>query len=139
MKKFTVKSNAELLEISNIISETMKKGAVEINFRLLKPSKSLEQLGYYHGVVLPLIVERMEQDGNKFTISQVDLFLKDKFLREDFFNEITQEFQSMIKSKAELKLNEMSEFISSVILFSAEMWGLEIPSAESHRLMANKP
>jgi hypothetical protein len=117
------------------LSKSVEKGAVEVSFRPLKASKSLEQLAYYNGVVLPIIVSAMKDNGNNFTKTKVHLFLKDKYARIDFFNELTQEFKDYIPSCADLTMKQMSTFIAEVILFASEIWGLEIPSAESYREM----
>ncbi len=84
-----------------------------------KREKSKEQLGYLFGVVYP---EISTHTGH--TVTELDLLMKSKFLKGKVLWRGTE--MVVAGSKAQLTSNELSEFISSVILEANEL-GIEIP------------
>ena len=100
-----------------------------------KRSKSMEQLGYYYGCVLPIIRKRMLQDGNNFTIDEIDAFLKNKLFTESKYNPFSGEIERIVKMKRNSTVKEMSEYLELVIQFCTDNLGLRIPSSEDYIIM----
>lgn len=88
-------------------------------------SKSKQQLGYYWGVVLPLISQHTGYSPNDLH----DIF-KTKFLRSKLIwrgGDMT-----VVGSTQGLSTNEMAEFITNVILEANEL-GIEVPTPDQSR------
>lgn len=85
-------------------------------------SKTREQLGYLYGVVYP---EISRFTGH--TVIELDLLMKDKFLKQKVLWRGNEIF--VTGSKAPLTSNELAEFIQSVILEANEL-GIQILSPD---------
>ena len=132
---FFCQSEKDLSAVSGIIREMLKTGAVDIEYRPHRRSKSQEQLGYYYGCVLPIIRRRLKQDGNDFSIDDVDFFLKTRFFSDEKFNPFTGKLEKIVRLKRASNVVEMSEYITKVIQFSTEILGLHIPASEDYIAM----
>ena len=130
MEQFFCQSEKELSALVGILRDMLKVGSVDINYRPHKRSKSMEQLGYYYGCVLPIIRRRMAQDGNNFSIDEIDAFLKNKLFSESKFNPLSGEIERIVKMKRNSTVAEMSEYLQLVIQFCNDNLGLRVPSSE---------
>lgn len=87
-----------------------------------KKSRSKDQLAYYWGVVLPEIA-----DHTGHTVDDLHEIFKSKYLKKKHFWRGTT--LTTIGSTSSLKLAEMSDFISNVIVEANEM-NIEVPPAK---------
>lgn len=76
-----------------------------------KQNKSLEQLGYYWGVVIPVV--RLWQG---LTVEEADILLKDQCI-EPIHKEIMGKVYEIRKSIAKMKVNEMAVYIDDCVNF----------------------
>jgi len=96
------------------------KVSYEVTIKEYKTSKTLEQLGYYWGVIVPYF---MEWSGH--TKSECDQILKEKLVvpQEFIFEGDVYEVRPSI---AKMKVNEMSAYIDQCIIFLASQ-GCAVP------------
>lgn len=99
---------------------------VEVNITRVDNKRTLPQLAYFYGFVLPIIKERFEDlEGTTFTKEEVMTILKSKFFYEEIMFE--GEFQRFPLSLATAKKKEIMKFISDVITFGREILEVKIP------------
>lgn len=98
--------------------------------------KTLEQLGYFHAVVVPTIHKQMIEDGNRTVKFEMDGRIKELPLTEDMVVVILKEVWAKskgvkVKSKADMTKLEASELIDISIEWSARYLGCVIPEPNS--------
>lgn len=99
---------------------------VEVNITRVDEKRTLPQLAYFYGFVLPIIKSRFEElEGTTFSKEEVMTILKSKFLYEEIMFE--GEFKKFPMSLAKAKKSEILKFISDVINFAREILEVEIP------------
>ena len=94
--------------------------------------KTLEQLGYFHAVVVPTAFKQMVEDGNDTIIVVINGMEKELPLTEDMVVVILKEVWAKIKdvkvkSKANMTITEASELISISIEWCARYLHCSIP------------
>lgn len=107
---------------------------VEVCIREKRYYTSNPQRGYYWGVVVFLIGERMRSDGvtgpygGPITDQEVHELLAAKFLRVSVcVNPETGECEDYVKSTSRLTVREMGEYLERVIAWAAETFVREVP------------
>lgn len=99
---------------------------VEVNITRVDEKRTLPQLAYFYGFVLPVIKSRFEElEGTTFNKEEVMTILKSKFLYEEIMFE--GEFKKFPMSLAKAKKSEILKFISDVINFAREILEVDIP------------
>lgn len=99
---------------------------VEVNITRVDEKRTLPQLAYFYGFVLPVIKSRFEElEGTTFSKEEVMTILKSKFLYEEIMFE--GEFKKFPMSLAKAKKSEILKFISDVINFAREILEVDIP------------
>lgn len=90
--------------------------------------RSLNQNAYYHGVVVPLVMEGLKDIGyNEIkTLSDAHECLKYLFLKKQIPNESTGEVIEILGSTAKLTTTEFNLFIDQVIRWAAEYLNVQI-------------
>ena len=82
-------------------------------------SKTNHQLGYYHAVVLPYILQAFLDAGNDtWTIYDIDQYLKSLFFYEE--KVINGQVIKIIKSKETASIEEFSEYLKKVLRWCNE-------------------
>lgn len=115
----------------------LKDGDYCITLRKAKGSpKTLEQLGYFHAVVVPTVFKQMVEDGNDTVSFDIGGRIKELPLTEDMVVEILKEVWAKskdvkVKSKADMTITEASELISISIEWAARYLHCSIPEPES--------
>lgn len=115
----------------------MKDGDYYLELRKTKGSpKTLEQLGYFHAVVVPTIFKQMVEDGNDTVKFEMDGKVKELSLTEDMVVEMLKEIWAKskgvkVKSKADMSKLEASELISISIEWAARYLHCLIPEPNS--------
>lgn len=94
--------------------------------------KTLEQLGYFHAVVVPTVHKQMIEDGNRTVKFEMDGRVKELPLTEDMVIEILKEVWAKskgvkVKSKADMTKLEASELIDVSIEWAARYLHCSIP------------
>lgn len=98
--------------------------------------KTLEQLGYFHAVVVPTAFKQMVEDGNDTVIFEMEGRKKELRLTEDMVVEMLKEIWAKskgvkVKSKADMTKTEASELISISIEWCARYLHCSIPEPNS--------
>ena len=115
--------------LQKYLEETMQREPevlVELNIVRVDNKKSLQQLRYFYGVVLPVIKQSLEDlQGESLTKEEVVMFLKDKF----FFEEVPtgEHFVKLPMLFSKAKKTEISKFIQDLIDFGRDILNVEIP------------
>jgi len=102
---------------------------VELTIVRTENKKSLQQLRYFYGVILPVIKQALEDlQGEPLTKEEVIMFLKDKF----FYEEVTVSghFVKLPMSFAKATKEDVTKFISKVLQFANEVLGTHIPEPQ---------
>ena len=99
---------------------------VEICLTRIDAKKTVPQLAYFFGVVLPIVKEQLEElEGTTMTKDDVMTILKSLFLYEEILFE--GEFKKVPMSLSKAKKSEINRFIQDVMDFARDMLGVEIP------------
>ena len=102
--------------------EVEEKCEFEVTVKYYKPSKSSDQLGYYFKIIVPIVADYMGETakGAHMALKHECLVFTRSFKN---FNGDTVVERPSIK---DLKINEMAQYITSVIQFMGSM-GVTIP------------
>jgi len=100
--------------------KTRKCKYIEISFKNAQSPKSVQQLGYLHAVVFPIIGEELGYDMDDIKFIYKDMLLKSYKLIGGKEYEYT-------KSLADLTIKEMAEFITKVIDHATYEYFIYIP------------
>lgn len=115
----------------------LKDGNYYLTLHKVKgPLKTLEQLGYFHAVVVPAAFRQMVEDGNDTVKFMIDGKTKELPLTEDMVVVILKEVWAKtkgvkVKSKADMTIPEASELISVSIEWAARYLHCSIPEPNS--------
>lgn len=115
----------------------MKDGDYFLTLHKTKGSpKTLEQLGYFHAVVVPTCFKQMIEDGNDTVSFEMEGKIKELRLTEDMIVEMLKEVWAKskgvkVKSKADMTKSEASELISISIEWAARYLHCSIPEPNS--------
>lgn len=92
--------------------------------------KSTKQLGYYFGVVVPVIMEALDNNGYKgMNLKATDDYLRRQYLTFCVANEVTGHIIEGAKELSGLDKEEMAKFIDECVLFCETelMWPMPEP------------
>ena len=94
--------------------------------------KTLEQLGYFHAVVVPTILKQMVENGNRTVKFELNGKVKEIPLTGDMVVAMMKEVWAKskgvkVKSKADMTKAEASELIDISIEWAARYLGCSIP------------
>jgi hypothetical protein len=119
--------NMELLQ--SYLAEVMSgEPEVQVELTIVKADgkKSVQQLRYFYGVILPVLKQALEElQGEPLTKEEVIMFLKDKFFFEEV--EIGGHFVKMPMSFAKATKEDVHKFITNVLTFANDILGAHIP------------
>ena len=98
-------------------------------------SKTLEQLGYFHAVVVPTAHKQMIADGNRTVKFEIGGRVKELPLTEDMVVVMLKEIWAKskgvkVKSKADMTILEASELIEISIEWAAQYLHCSIPEPD---------
>lgn len=111
----------------------LKDGNYYVTLHKVKGSpKTLEQLGYFHAVIVPTIHKQMIEDGNRTVKFELNGKVKEIPLTEDMVVVMMKEVWAKnkgvkVKSKADMTKAEASELIDISIEWAARYLGCSIP------------
>lgn len=100
---------------------------VEVTIKRKRKKRSLNQNAYYHGVVVQMLTEAFNDQGESFTTDDVHIILRGKFLRITKRNLATNEVFEYIQSTTKLKTHEFVLYVDKCIQLGAEWFGIAIP------------
>ncbi len=107
------------------------------NIRISKHQRrrSMEQNRFYWGIILPCICQGIaEAWGERITVDEAHLLLKQKFLSRPLVNQNTGEEMARVwPSSAGLNVAQFSKYIEQIAQFAAQFLGCVIPESEPHR------
>lgn len=109
--------------------EGFEGSRVIITLKKYRKSRSTKQNAYYHGCVIPYVIDGLVDMGTSkglLSSENVHEMLKAKFLGEDIANE-NGEFIRINRSTTDLTTTEFMEYIADIQQFAAEFLGINIP------------
>jgi len=124
-----VKENGDI-SISKLVREAINQhrgGRVEIIIQKEKKKRSNDQNAYFHGVVIPMITQRLKDLGTFITKEKVKDMLKARYLALDEPIGDEGECISIVRDTSELSTIEFMDFISQIVQWAAEILDLQIP------------
>jgi hypothetical protein len=112
--------------------------SLELEIKVIKDMKTLQQLRFYYGAILPAMVKATGDSD----IGRLDMYLKGKYLMDfmelpDNLVDETTKVIPYIQSKADLTVNEMDDYIESVLQELCDCGG-SLDSAEAIAYEATK-
>ena len=119
-------------EIFAAYCKLMKDGDYCMELSKTVPSKTNEQLGYFHAVIVPVVYKQMKDDGN----DSINFMVRDKLKTMPMTEETVVQLLKQVwanskgcevKSKADMNIEEASELIDISILWAARYLGCVIP------------
>lgn len=115
----------------------MKDGDYCMEMSKTVPSKTNEQLGYFHAVIVPVVYKQMKDDGN----DNINFMVRDKLkimpMTEETVVQLLKQVWANskgceVKSKADINIEEVSELIDISILWAARYYlGCVIPPPDT--------
>lgn len=132
-KRYDISCEGELMPMIKDIMAALAKRRFVICEVKSKASKTLEQLGYYHGVILPRVQAKFREDGNYYSLAELNDFFNDMFYFEEVV--ICGRIIKRAKSKSGASKDEMAEFITKVICWCNEQ-GIYIPEPNTFEMEA---
>lgn len=103
----------------------------QITIEKKKKSRSLNQNGYYHAVVVPMVRQGLIDIGTKLTREETHEILKMKFLKKEVVLEETGEILNYTGSSAELTTTQFMDYIAEIQMWAAEFLNVVIPDPAS--------
>lgn len=101
---------------------------VEITFKLITKKRSLPQVKFYRGVIVPIVKNCLLDAGIVLSAESVHDMLRVKFLKETVcVNETTGEVVERVRTTSELTTVQMNKFWEEIRLWVSEFWGVDIP------------
>lgn len=110
-------------DMQNLPTKLEKLGRCEVVFRKYQPKKSLSQLGFLHGGILPFLEQETYPDFG-LTAKEWYQFFKGKFGLRKY--DTTGSIE-IIKSIADYTENEMSDLITKIIDWLYHELNLTVP------------
>lgn len=132
MKLLSTVIGGNLAEIARTLikGELQKNEGGAVSIEIKKHSTaSLQQWGYLYGIVYPVAAKFFEEEqGEKFSIKDVDHFLKEKFWYEIRPVQGVESIKwvKTPKDKKQMNKGELGAYIDAVILFLEE-YGCLVP------------
>lgn len=134
MKEYHIAVQRELVPLYVDIKNLLEKGRA-VNVKVTsQATKTKEQLGYWHAVIVPHVREGLKAMGNEMTHAEVNQFLNDMFFYKSKtvivkrgLNEYCYTMRTP-RSKSGATIDEMSDVIEKVLRWSAEVLGVYIPA-----------
>jgi hypothetical protein len=117
-------SNAKLIRAT---FDSFKGDRVEVIIQKAKRKRSTPQNAYLHGVVIPMITDRIRFLGTRITQAKVKDLLKFELLKEEIPISSNGEFITTIKGTSELTTAEFKEFIDNCVIWAADTLDIQIP------------
>ena len=117
-------------EFASLIKKTFKEGEYfKVCFEKRYKKRSTMQNAYYWGVVVSVIQEHLELQGDKFADEEIHELLKLKCLeKRQITNKLTGETLEVLGPTTSLTTTGMCEYIESCRQWGAEFFGLYIPA-----------
>lgn len=112
-----------LYDVKNLPGKLAKYSRVKVTFEKYVPGKSMKQLGYYRGGILPFL-EKTLYDDTGMTRDEWHHELKNNFgvKTQDKSGTFTK-----VKSHADYDEKEMSFFIKQVVYWCLHFFNIQIP------------
>lgn len=99
---------------------------VEVVVRRKRKKRSLNANAYYHGVVVDMIREGMEAEGNEVDHDEVHIYMRYKYLNETKTTASGKVF-TVCKSTTKLNTTEFALYVDKCIHFAMEYLNISIP------------
>lgn len=134
MKEYHIAVQRELTPLYVDIKKMLERGRA-VNVKVTsQATKTKEQLGYWHAVIVPHVREGLHRMGNEMSHAETNQFLNDMFFYKSKtvivkrgLNEYCYTMRTP-RSKSGATIDEMSQVIDKVIRWAAEVLGEYIPS-----------
>lgn len=100
---------------------------VEIVVKKKRSIRSSQQNRYYFGVVIPLLMQGLNDVGYDYNKKETHEFVKTNFNYTEQVNESTGEVIRHIKRTSRLNKSEFSEMVEKIKIFASEYLNIYIP------------
>lgn len=127
IKKYLVINDDSLtIAIGSIKNYAKKHEPFNVLIQPVLEKRTSRQLRYYW-VLISIIEDWLNEQGNQFTREQVSDLMKNKFYYEEkiLFGQ-KRRVPKSISDKSETDIKEMAEYITKITVECAE-WGIDIP------------
>jgi hypothetical protein len=132
MKKHLIINEDSLaIAISNIKNYAKKKEPFNVLIQPILEKRTSRQLRYYW-VLISIIQDWLNEQGNQLTQDQTSDLMKAKFYNEIIMlpNGEKRKVLKSISDKSETNIKEMAEYITKITVECAE-WGIDIPFCDN--------
>jgi hypothetical protein len=132
MKKHLIINEDSLaIAISNIKNYAKKKEPFNVLIQPILEKRTSRQLRYYW-VLISIIQDWLNEQGNQLTQDQTSDLMKAKFYNEIITlpNGEKRKVLKSISDKSETDIKEMAEYITKITVECAE-WGIDIPFCDN--------
>lgn len=141
MREYTIGTKQQILPLYVDIQKAVTAGrVVKVAVKSLA-TKTHEQLGYYHAVVLPAIQEELRRQGNEMSRAEINEMLNDMFFSTvktvSWVSKDGTQYLHQLKvkrSKSGATIDEFSQFLDRVIRWAQTELGVFIPLPTTHNL-----
>jgi len=115
-------------EMQEMILRNFAGMQVEVTIQKKRKARSLPQLKYYWGVIIPVVQSGLFDAGYKVGKEETHDFLKSMFLKVELVNEQTGEILQSVGSTSKLSTVEAMEYFQEITQWAAEFLNVEIPA-----------
>lgn len=129
-KHLIINEDSLAIAISNIKNYAKKKEPFNVLIQPVLEKRTSKQLRYYW-VLISIIQDWLNKQGNNFTQEQVSDLMKLKFYYEEkqIFNQ-KRRVPKSISDQSETDIKEMAEYITKITVECAE-WDIDIPFCDN--------
>jgi inorganic pyrophosphatase len=126
------------LEIFSAYCQYLRDGDYTIEISRTVASKTNEQLGYFHAVVVPTVFKQMQDDGNDSIVICIkgqdgephkykEIAMTEEVVVNMLKEVWAKHYNCEVKSKADMNIEEASQLIDTSIQWAARYLGCVIP------------
>lgn len=99
-----------------------------VNVYPFEDDKTLEQLGYYRGIMLPETRRALADIGTRWSSERTHFYLKCKCgVNDEFIDPVTREMKFNVRHHRDYSVEEMNIFIENVLEWTRTFLGITIP------------
>lgn len=132
MKSLITNEESLAIAISRVKNYFKKNEAFHVIIEPILKKRTSKQLRYYW-VIISIIQDYLNQEGNDLTQEQTSDLMKTKFHNEIIVlpNGEKRKILKSISNQSETDIKEMADYITKIIVECGE-WGIDIPLCDEH-------
>lgn len=114
-------------EMSEMIIKNFAGKDIQVTVEKKKKKRSLEQNAYYWGVVVPIVMNGLNEAGWKFDKQMTHDFLLSQFNIKEVVNTESGEIVKYIGRSSNMSTVEMMEYFMDITFWALEFLNIQIP------------